>query len=333
LDQWFSARNVGMIFGAGGVGKTLLAQQLGACVAMGKPFQGIETKQMPVLAVLCEDDITELSRRQLSINNWLHIDEFSNGPKDLYLWPRVGEDNIMLTFPSQGEAEPAKFYKTLCEAVERKKGTAADILVILDTAADFFGGNENVRRETNSFIKTYLGALCVQYNATVILLAHPSLSGLASGTGMSGSTAWENSVRSRAYMYRVKDNDAIRILSRKKSNYSEIGTGTDITLLWENGVLIIPETEEQRDIVTNRVIKEMILDAVDAAQARGNPIMDRTQMGYKIALPGTIPKYPRGVIVSAFKALVEAGIIVKSGREGYETVRSQKPIMQPQVYD
>jgi RecA-family ATPase len=30
-----------MLFGAGGVGKTLLAQQLGNCVAAGEPFFGI----------------------------------------------------------------------------------------------------------------------------------------------------------------------------------------------------------------------------------------------------------------------------------------------------
>ena len=195
LRDWFPSKAVSLLFGPGGVGKTLLIQQLANCVATGVDFMGIETSRMPVLAVLCEDDSLEISRRQLSINDWLGVNEITgSGPDNLFIWPRVGEDNILVTFPSQGEDKPGEFYGKLRDAVEEvKQRTDSDeILIILDTAADLFGGNENVRREVNTFVKTYLSSFCVAHKATVITLAHPSLSGLSSGTGMSGSTAWEN---------------------------------------------------------------------------------------------------------------------------------------------
>ena len=73
------------------------------------------------------------------------------------------------------------------------------------------------------------------------LCGHPSLTGLNSGTGTSGSTAWNNSVRSRLYLSRITDNgfepdpDA-RVLSTKKANYGR--TVGEINLKWEAGVFV-----------------------------------------------------------------------------------------------
>ena len=68
LEGWFPTRTVSMLFGAGGVGKTLLMQQFANAVADGEQFLGVNTTQMPVLSVMCEDDADEVKRRQLSIN-------------------------------------------------------------------------------------------------------------------------------------------------------------------------------------------------------------------------------------------------------------------------
>ena len=74
-----------------------------------------------------------------------------------------------------------------------------------------------------------------------MLLGHPSLTGLNSGTGTSGSTAWNNSVRSRLYLSRIvqdgyeADPDA-RVLSTKKANYGR--TGDEINLKWDMGVFV-----------------------------------------------------------------------------------------------
>jgi hypothetical protein len=322
LDGWFPARTVAMLFGAGGVGKTLMMQQLANCVAQGEPFMGIETMEMPVLSVMCEDDAEEVKRRQLNINEWLGVDEFGEGPEDLHLWPRVGDDNVLVTWPSGGKDEPGAFYEQLCAKVAAVKGDADSVLVILDTAADMFGGNENERRTVNTFIKTYLGSIVINYNATVILLAHPSLSGLSSGSGLSGSTAWENSVRARAYLAREADSDDIRILSRKKSNYSDISGDSDIKLIWENGVLVIPSSPGALDRINATALKHAIMAEVDIAWGEKNGIRKQGPRGYKTALPSLLKQHKIGAVMKAFHSLVADGNIVHVERFGFKTEKA-----------
>jgi putative DNA primase/helicase len=280
---------------------------------------GIETMEMPVLSVMCEDDAEEVKRRQLNINEWLGVDEFGEGPEDLHLWPRVGDDNVLVTWPSGGRDEPGAFYEQLCAKVAAVKGDADSVLVILDTAADMFGGNENERRTVNTFIKTYLGSIVINYNATVILLAHPSISGLQSGSGLSGSTAWENSVRARAYLAREADSDDIRILSRKKSNYSDISGDSDIKLIWENGVLVIPSSPDALDRINATALKHAIMAEIDIAWSEKNGIRKQGQRGYKTALPSLLKQHKPGAVVRAFNDLVTAGNIIHVERLGFKT--------------
>jgi RecA-family ATPase len=245
------------------------------------------------------------------------INEFGSGPDNLLLWPRVGHDNILVTFPGHGEDQPGQFYETLCNKIEEVKGDADHVLVILDTAADLFGGNEIVRREVNTFTKTYLGGIVQRYNATVILLAHPSLSGLSSGSGLSGSTAWENSVRSRSYLHSDDDDNSIRTLSRMKSNYSGIGADSDIKLIWDEGVLCVPTTTEHFDKINNIPLKNDIILEVKYAWENENPYRERKGRTAKTALPQQLPQWKFGTVVKAFKTLVDEGKIVHIDRKGY----------------
>jgi hypothetical protein len=280
---------------------------------------------MPVLAVLCEDDSLEISRRQLSINDWLGVNEITgSGPDNLFIWPRVGEDNILVTFPSQGEDKPGEFYGKLRDAVEEvKQRTDSDeILIILDTAADLFGGNENVRREVNTFVKTYLSSFCVAHKATVITLAHPSLSGLSSGTGMSGSTAWENSARARAYFHRSEDDDDVRTLSRKKSNYSAIGDSHDLTLLWQDGVYQLPTAPDQVDRIENNGVRNKILDEIESAFIDGAGYKSRGARSIKTALPGAISARS-SLVMKLFRQLETGGFVAMTSHGGYKVIKRQ----------
>jgi RecA-family ATPase len=63
-------------------------------------------------------------------------------------------------------------------------------------------------------------------NGAVVVLAHPSLSGLDRGNGTSGSIAWNNAVRSRLYLTvpegTARDGD-VRLITTVKANYSRAG--------------------------------------------------------------------------------------------------------------
>lgn len=114
-------------------------------------------------------------------------------------------------------------------------------LLVLDTLADIYGGNEVVRAQARAFVNM-LRKIAIQNNMAVVVLAHPSLDGLRSGKGTSGSTGWSNSVRSRLYFSRVYDDDGrepdtdARVLTSMKMNYGSVGN--KIEMRWRSGVFV-----------------------------------------------------------------------------------------------
>ena len=63
VDGLIPDRNVTMLAGDGGVGKTLLALQLAVACSLGRQWLGIPTKSVKALCVLCEDEPDEIQRR------------------------------------------------------------------------------------------------------------------------------------------------------------------------------------------------------------------------------------------------------------------------------
>lgn len=113
-------------------------------------------------------------------------------------------------------------------------------LVVLDTAADLFGGNENNRSHVRQFIQSCCGKIVKVIKGAVLLCAHPSDSGIIRKTGTGGSTAWNNTVRSRWYLSKPDKADASgneRVLCRKKSNYSA-SNEEKISFYWHNGAFV-----------------------------------------------------------------------------------------------
>jgi RecA-family ATPase len=226
-EGWIPMRAVTLLSGDGGTGKSLLALQLATACATGRPFLGQPVTRCKALVLACEDEADELHRRQDRINDAADIG-FPD-LRDMQWIARAGLDNVMMTFPADGVAERSPFFDQVrlqAKAMEAR-------LIVLDTAADLFGGNENIRPQVRQFIGALTG-LAMECDAAVLLLAHPSQSGKALGTGESGSTAWNNSVRSRLYFTRPavekgepEDRDA-RHLSRQKSNYAQAGAALPV---------------------------------------------------------------------------------------------------------
>src|ERR1700745_3169167 len=108
-------------------------------------------------------------------------------------------------------------------------------LVILDVLADLFAGEERSRPQTRQFANL-LHRLTKRHACAVLLLSHPSLTGLNSGSGMSGSTDWNNAFRSRCYFHAPKTeqgieiNKNLRIFEGKKNNRGELGGPIEVEL-------------------------------------------------------------------------------------------------------
>ena len=249
-DDWILSACVTALYGDGGIGKSLLAMMMLTCVSLGIPFLGIKTKQMKVLGFFCEDTEDELHRRQADINAHYGID--FDGLQNLCWQSRVGCDNVLMDFIREGKGQATAAYNTLREEVLRVGAQ----FVVIDTAADTFGGNENIRQQVRQFINL-LGGLALEIDGAVVLCAHPSVSGMANGSGSGGSTAWNNTVRSRIYLSRPTGGDSgelgeedakgLRELTKMKSNYSTVGD--KITLRWVRGAFKV-EQGAATDIVS-----------------------------------------------------------------------------------
>jgi RecA-family ATPase len=269
VESLIPAGNVTMLAGDGGLGKSLLAMQLLTCVSIGRPWLDLPTTPCNALGVFCEDERDELHIRQAAIN-----EHYGCGWADLApcLWmPRVGEANVMRHFGDRGPSDPTEFYRNVKDRVK----TTGARLVIIDSLHDVFSGNENFRGNARQFISD-LRAIVLPVDGAVLLLSHPSMSGMNSGTGAAGSTAWHNAVRSRLYLTRPAirpadfsgeaaaedDGDPDeRVLKTMKSNYGAIGG--KIILRWERGVFVPQGGGSQPATLLDKLdIDRRVLEAV-----------------------------------------------------------------------
>ncbi len=229
LPDWIPMRQTTALYGDGGVGKTLLAQQLATAVASGRGFLGLTPRTGGVLGLFCEDDVDTLHMRQAGINQSLGIPY--SAAETFHYMSRVGRDNLLMTFDGHDAGTLTPFW----HEIDAKMAQHRPVLLIVDTAADTFGGNENIRPQVRQFVQQALTALAQRYDCAVLLCAHPSAAGLQNGQGTGGSTAWSNSVRSRLYLSKDPSSDRT-ILTRKKSNYA--AAGEEIPVLYANGAFL-----------------------------------------------------------------------------------------------
>lgn len=253
-------RTVTLVSGDGGTGKSLLALQLSIAVATGTSWLGRVVSQGRVIYLSCEDDEDELHRRTDDI---LQAAALSYDDLDgLTLRSLAGEDALLAV-----ETQVALIQSTLFEELDARAELDSPTLIVIDTLADVFPSNENDRAKVRQFVGILRG-LALRRDCAVMLLAHPSLTGLNSGTGTSGSTAWSNSVRSRLYLSRIApegheiDPDK-RVLSTKKANYGRIGG--EIAMTWRAGVFVADDTPDNLDRMASgakaeRVFMKLLAD-------------------------------------------------------------------------
>lgn len=237
VERCFPKASVAMVSGDGGIGKSLLMQQLLTCAALGLPWLGLSLTQGRGLFFGCEDDEDELHRRLYSICRSLGrpVDDALEG--GLELVGRVGKHNTLSSLDRKTwQMEVSGLFGQILDRCLR----IGISYVVLDTAIDVFTGNGNDEQQIVQFV-TQLRRLAIAIQGVVILTKHPSLSGRALGTGESGNTAWNNRVRSRLYVYERKD--GVTELRGMKQNY---GKKLDkIQLKWQRGAFVIDQPEPE----------------------------------------------------------------------------------------
>jgi hypothetical protein len=274
---------VTLLVGDGGGGKTTICLQLGMAGVGEKIWFGFTVEPCNVLYVGAEDPKDELHYRLEEINRYLQI------PRDKLARFKIidlsGADATTLaTFDNNGQIKKTALF----DEVERIAADHNAGLVILDAAADFFEGNENERREVRAFIGLLRG-LAMRLDAAIVLIAHPSVDGMKSGRGYSGSTHWNNSVRSRLTFTEEETSKErppgldVKVLELAKSNRAR--RGEKIRMMWNDGQfeLLAPGASGNPD--ADRQAKDVFLQLLKKLQTEGilvvpDPRREMTE-GYK----------------------------------------------------
>jgi RecA-family ATPase len=277
-EDWVPHGVVTGLYGDGGVGKSLLAQQLQTGTALGSTWLGLSVEEVASLGIYCEDDENELWRRQCAINEGYGVDHYALG--SMHWMPRLGHDNILMTFARNGVGQLTTFHRNVIEAALELRTR----LVVIDTAADTFGGNENDRGQVRQFVQRALGQIALKIEGAVLCCAHPSRAGLSTGEGDSGSTGWSNAFRSRLYLRHPKTEPDEppdpngRILERKKANYAS--RNDELKLRWHNGVIIPDQANEPGMTSMGKVdARAVFIDLVREMSHQNRPVSASSKAG------------------------------------------------------
>ena len=265
----FPRRNVALLSGEGGIGKSMLLLQLGVAHVISRDWLRSLPEPGPVVAVNCEDEGDELVRRLDPILKHYHAN-FSDVASGLHIFSLADRDPLLAWRGRSGRILATPLYQALLEKVRDLR----PICIIIDNVADVFGGSEIDRSEVRQFV-SLMRQLALASNGYVIMSAHPSLTGISSKSGLSGSTQWHNSVRARGYVHTEKtanDGDGAttgtRVLDFMKSNYSALSERVE--LQWANGLFVpvrAPSGPEQA--AKNAAADALFLQLLDRSASKG----------------------------------------------------------------
>jgi RecA-family ATPase len=229
----------GLFSGEGGTGKSIIELMKNVAHVTGKDWMGCLPEIGPAFYIGAEDDVNEIHIRLAAIIGHYGVTFAELDEGGLHVLCLLGEDATLCTLSRSGKIETTALYKQLYEAA----GDVKPINISIDTLSRAFAGNEIDRVQVYSFAN-HMQALAKVANGSVTVLSHPSLSGMASGSGISGSTAWHGAFRFRQYLTSVKPTDGeqpetdLRELQFKKNQYGPLGES--IVVRYRGG-LFLPE--------------------------------------------------------------------------------------------
>jgi RecA-family ATPase len=231
-------RQAGLFSGEGGTGKSIIELTKNVAHVAARDWLGSMPEPGPAFYVGAEDEKDEIHRRLAAItaHYGLTFKEVIDG--GLMVMSLLGQDAVLCAVTGKsGKVEVTGMYRQLLEAA----GDIKPKNISIDPLSRAFAGNEIDRVQVYAFAQ-HMQALAMIANGAVTVLSHPSLAGMASGSGLSGSTAWHGAFRFRTYLSGIKadkddepDND-LRELQFKKNQYGPLGE--TLVLRWRSGLFL-----------------------------------------------------------------------------------------------
>lgn len=292
-----------LMTGDGGVGKSLVAQQMAHAIATGSPLWGHEATQAAVLAVYCEDDQAELNRRQRAIG----------GNADAsHMVSLFGEPSRLGSFDKAGNFQA----NDLFDIIRDKARAAGARFIILDNIILMYPGDLNDNAQAAAFMAA-LNGLAREIDGAVLILGHVAK---AEGSRSQGAGAWVNQSRNHLFLTRDDKKRDMRVLSKSKANYSS--TGDRIELMWSYGAFIaatddgrtLCQVADEQQFLTSLdyyTSNRTALSSNSRASNYAPKLMAETRPGYSDASR-------KRAMVAAMERLLEVGTILADEPLGWQ---------------
>ena len=278
--RWLATRRIPaadatILSGDGGCGKTTVALQLAVAVERGLgDWLGTICEAGPVIVFSGEEPQDEMRRRLERVAHKRGLE--SGDCVDLHFHFADLDACLLGTAMPNGPIVATPLFESLrTRALEIRPA-----LIVVDSIAATFGGNQNDRVHARSFVGMFR-RLAREADCAVLLLDHPSLSGITSGTGRGGSMDWQNATRGRLHLETVDDAEggAERVLEVKKTNYGPCGE--KVKLRWEDGCFVMETAASApHHAAAHSSADQRYLECLDACTAQGRHVFAMPGRGY-----------------------------------------------------
>lgn len=202
IDGYIEADALAVLYGPPGKGKSFLALDMSCCIATGLPFHAHDVKPGAVFYIAGEGH-NGLARR-------------------LRAWAQHNDTEMpALLFVSEAPTDLASASNAaeVAEAVHQLADTTGEspVLIVIDTMARNFGGDENSATDVGHFIRN-ADALRRRWKATVLIVHH---SGKNGERGARGSSALKGAADAEYEVSRSDEDKLIRLTPRKMKDAEE----------------------------------------------------------------------------------------------------------------
>lgn len=263
-----------ILAGNGGSGKTEIVTQLLVHVAAGLgDWLGCTVESGAALFLSCEEPEHNIRDRVERIAKHRCIDPHSL--TDLHLLFPDLESTWLVHAGSDGRLSRAPLLDWLEGWIREHRPR----LVVIDSIAAVFDGEAIARRQVRAFL-AMLRKIAREHDVAIVMLDHPSVRGMADGSGTANSVDWRNSVRSMLHLSDPeKEDQDQRTLTVTKSNYGR--SGEKVTLRWDKLTFTTAMAGEASPYraAADRDIEDLFLRLLDKRNAQGRPVHAKTAKG------------------------------------------------------
>jgi RecA-family ATPase len=257
----------------------------------------------PVIFYSAEEPEAEMRRRLVRVaeKRGINPDEI----EQLFFHFAEPDKALLGISTPMGTIAPTATFQALCRSVTDVRPA----LLIVDSVAAVFGGNQNDRVQTRTFVSMFR-RLAREAGCAIVLLDHPSLSGMTSGTGRGGNMDWSNVVRSRLYLRTVEEEEnTFRELEVVKSNYGP--AGEKVRLRWEDGSFVLKGAlSTPQQAATFAKIDDLFVKLLEERNAQGRWVTPNRATGYAPKELAAMPS-SSGCTATAFANAMERLLTAK----------------------